>query len=107
MGWIVANLLLGIFFVLAGIALESDRTVSAPALLAKTLERIQLAVDERVHRVDDERPNRRLAGFVSEDVVNDWQKISDAFTGAGARGDDVVMALLGDSQGFFLMAIAA
>ena len=73
--------------VLAGVVGEAHRALR-PVLLAEALERLELAVDQRVHRVDDQRAHRVPLRLVLQHVVDDRHEVGEALARAGAgRGD--------------------
>lgn len=49
----------------------------------------QLAVGERVHRVDDNRLNP-LAAAVANNAINNWNDVCEALPGTGPGGENVI-----------------
>ena len=88
---------------LAGVALEGDRR---PALrespTQKLLQFVELAVGQGVHGVDDDGLDASAAAMV-ENIVHDGDDVGQALPGAGAGGQDIVVAGHGSLDGVSLM----
>ncbi len=79
---------------LAGVAGEAHRAgIAAAEVLGETREGLLLRVDQRVHRVDDDRAHAASFGRVAQDVINDGDKVGQAFARAGPGSHHVVQAL--------------
>ncbi len=90
---------------LAGVALEGD--LSAPPgqpPMQVTGELLQLAVGQRVHRVDDDRldpTGRRIA----QDRVDDRHHVGEALARAGSGGEHIATAIASGLDGFPLVLV--
>ena len=73
---------------LPGVQVEGQRAVRPVAGL-ELVERLELRVDQRVHRVDDQRPHRWALVALAKDLVDDRQQVGEALAGAGAGGHHV------------------
>ena len=76
---------------LAGILRELHRA-RGPVGGAESAERLDLAVDQRVHRVDDQRPHAVTRRIVAQDHVEDRHEIGQALPRSGSGRDDVIVA---------------
>lgn len=104
-GRVGQDLLEPLVALLAGVAGEADEwAVKNPARCICAL--LELAVGERVHRVDDDRldPSPALSAR-AQDVVDDRNDVAQAFAGAGARGEDVVVTGPRGVDAFDLVAV--
>ena len=87
---------------LAGETVETHRRAGKVVAL-KLLERIELAVDEGVHRIDEQRPHRMPLRFVAEDGVEDRHQVGEALARPGAGRYNIRFAAQGDVDGLPLM----
>jgi len=91
----------------AGVTGKGDREGAPKAFLVGFLERLQrlkLRVDQGVHRIDDDR-HGAFADGLPQDEIHDGQKVGQAFTGAGAAGDDITLPGTGFFDSLHLMAV--
>ena len=59
---------------------------------------------ERIHRIDHNCLNA-LSAALAQDVVDDWGDVGQALAGAGAGGQDIIVAPAGDFDGAALMPV--
>ena len=88
----LGRMVLDLFFFFAagfaGVASEGDRRVGV-VLLFEFFQRAELAVDQGVHRVDQQGADMFVLRVGSEELVDDRDEVGERFAGAGAGGDDV------------------
>ena len=92
---------------LAGIALDGERRLPDGVAMQELVEFLELAVRQRVHRVDDDgaraRCRVRLLGL--QDVVDDRDEERQRLARAGAGGDDVALAVVCLGDGLHLVDV--
>ena len=71
------------------------------------LQRKQLTIDERVHRVDEDRPYPAALRHVAQHRVDDRQQVRQALARPGARRDNIRLAPLRGVECFPLMLVQA
>ena len=86
---------------LPGVAGERDLAV---VLAEELLQLAALAVGQRVHRVDDDRPHA-LARSLPQHAVDDRHDVGQRLARAGAGGQHVGLAAVRDLEGVDLMAV--
>src|SRR5690606_15081984 len=90
---------------LAGVTVEGDRAlVLGQPPLQEAAQLVELAVGERVHRVDDDRLDPARGG-VPEDRVDDRQDVAEALAGSGPRTQHVAAAVPGGRYGLSLWPV--
>ena len=92
-----------------GVAGVGDRFLpDAVAIGQKLLEFLQLAITQRIHRIDDNGADAR-AGIAltaaAQDIVDDGDKIGEGFAGPGAGRQHIALAALGGVDGVLLMLV--
>ena len=96
---------LGLF--LSGVAGHGNGALAGCQAIEEFVEFLQLAVSQRIHRIDDDGasagPGVLVLGL--EDPVDDRNKKGQGFTRSCARGDHIALVLVGLGQGFQLVGI--
>jgi hypothetical protein len=87
---------------LAGVLREAYRA-GGPVLGAEVIERVDLAVDQRVHWIDDQCPHAVARRVVAQDGVENRYQIGQALPRSGAGRDNVVLAATRRRQRFRLV----
>jgi len=105
---IIADLLAALFVLLPGVAGEGDGllalAVAVPQIL---LQLVELAVDQGVHRVDDDRPDAflRRGLALAQHPVDDGHDVGQRLAGARAGREDVGLPAIGCLDRLKLMAV--
>src|SRR5262249_44337599 len=95
------------FTFLTGVSGESDRPPAIRVAVAEELAQlVELAVRQRVHRVDYEGTNP-LPRALPQDVIDGGNDVREALARAGARGEGVIVAAAGSADGLLLVAVEA
>ena len=92
---------------LAGVLPEGDRKILAGALLVVffvALELFELRVDERVHRVDDDRADA-VGRRTAQQIVEDRSDVGERLARTGTRGDDEVSPGSSELDGINLVPV--
>jgi hypothetical protein len=88
---VVQQLLAHFLAGMAGILREAHRA-ERPVRSAKNIQRLDLAVDQRIHRIDDQCAYAVARRIVAHDHVKDRNQIGQALPRPSARRDDVIVA---------------
>jgi hypothetical protein len=91
---------------LPGVQGEPDGAVR-PVAIAELLQRRELAVDERVHRIDHNGADGVAGRIAAHHLVEDGQQVGEALARAGARADDVRVAALRRFERLLLVPVQA
>jgi len=108
-GWVATDRLALFVRCLAGVAREAEGEGSAGPFLVPAREfgeGVELRIDERVHRVDDEGEGAGLVRVAGSEV-DDRDEVAVALAGAGTGGNDHAPALLDSADRLHLVRVEA
>lgn len=72
-------------------------------LLLQAFQRTQLGVDQRVHRIHNQRDHPLMRVRIAQQVVDNGNQVGKAFARSGAAGDHEAASGVCESQGALLM----
>ena len=102
---VIDDALAPLVFYLPGITFEGDRLLTlGKAITEELLQLFKLAVNERIHRINDDCLNA-LSAAASQNMVDDGHDIGETLARTGAGGENVIMTALGDFYGAALMLV--
>jgi hypothetical protein len=89
---------------LPGVARKAHRTWSIQ-VRGETFKRLELRIDERIHRIDDDRAHLPPFWMFAEHVVNNRDQVGEALARACPGGDDIMETLRGQINGGSLVLV--